>query len=73
MAEVNARRELASASSNEEKDEAMRDLRAAGIAKLQLLNGIRARLLQHGERVQEISQRHPGEPWQRHRAGRESP
>lgn len=56
MAEVNARRELAGANSDEEKDEAMHDLRSAGIAKLQLLNAIRSRLLQHGERVLDISQ-----------------
>ena len=57
MAEVNARHELASASSDEEQDEAMLDLRTASIAKLQLLNGIRARLLKHGEHVLDISQR----------------
>jgi methyl-accepting chemotaxis protein len=57
MAEVNARRELASASSDEKQDEAMLDLRTASIAKLQLLNGIRARLLKHGEHVLDISQR----------------
>jgi hypothetical protein len=48
---------LASASSDEEQDEAMLDLRTASIAKLQLLNGIRARLLKHGEHVLDISQR----------------
>ena len=57
MDEVNARRELASATSEEERDEAIQDLRVAGIAKLQQLNAIRGRLLQHGERVLEISQR----------------
>jgi HAMP domain. len=57
MAEVNARRELAAANSDEEKDQAMHDLRSAGIAKLHLLNAIRGRLLQHGERVLDIAQR----------------
>ena len=62
MDEVNARRELASASSDEERDEAIQDLRVAGIAKLQQLNAIRGRLLQHGERVLEISQRLQASP-----------
>ncbi len=57
MDEVSARRELLQAGSDEEKDEAMKDLRAATIAKLQQLNAIRGRLLQHGERVREVSQR----------------
>lgn len=57
MDELSARRELLRASSDEEKDEALQDLRRATIAKLQQLKAIRGRLLRHGERVLEVSQR----------------
>ena len=57
MDEVSARRALLAAGSDGERDEAMQELRRATIAKLQQLNAIRGRLLQHGERVLEISQR----------------
>ncbi|WP_313954077.1 methyl-accepting chemotaxis protein [Accumulibacter sp.] len=57
MDEVTARRELAAASNDEEKDEAMRDLRTATIAKLQQLNAIRSRLLDHGRHVLDVAQR----------------
>lgn len=57
MDEVSARRELTGASSEEQKDEALLDLRRAMIAKLQQLNAIRGRLLQHGERVLDVAQR----------------
>lgn len=57
MDEVSARRELLGASTDEEKDEAMQDLRRATIARLQQLNAIRGRLLRHGEQVIEVAQR----------------
>jgi hypothetical protein len=72
MAEVNARRELAGANSDEEKDEAMHDLRSAGIAKLQLLNAIRAACCSMASAFS-TSRKAPGGPWQRHRRGCESP
>jgi methyl-accepting chemotaxis protein len=57
MSEVMALRDLDSARTEAARDEANRDLHAAGIAKVQQLNAIRGRLLQHSKRIVEVSRR----------------
>ena len=57
MAEVTALRDLREADTEKARDEANSDLHAAEIAKMQQLNTIRGRLLQHSERLLEISRR----------------
>ena len=57
MAEVTALRDLREADTEKTRDEANSDLHAAEIAKMQQLNTIRGRLLQHSERLLEISRR----------------
>jgi len=51
MTELTALRELESAATDEACDAANRELRAAVIAKVQQLNALRGRLLQHGQRL----------------------
>jgi methyl-accepting chemotaxis protein len=57
MGEVMALRDLDSARTEAARDEASRDLHAAEIAKVQQLNAIRGRLLQHSQRIVEVSRR----------------
>ncbi len=57
MNELNARRDLDSATSEAARDEAITELRAASIAKVQQLNAIRGRLLLHARRMVDVSQR----------------
>jgi HAMP domain-containing protein len=73
MAEVNARRELAGANSDEEKDEAMHDLRSRRHRQTTAAQ----RHSQPPAAAWRACSRHfatsPGGPWQRHRTGCESP
>ncbi len=57
MNELNARRDLDSATSEAARDEAITELRAASIAKVQQLNAIRGRLMLHARRMVDVSQR----------------
>lgn len=57
MNELNARRDLDSATSEAARDEAITELRAASIAKVQQLNAIRGRLMLHARRMVDVAQR----------------
>lgn len=57
MNELNARRDLDSATSEAARDEAITELRAANIAKVQQLNAIRGRLMLHARRMVDVAQR----------------
>ncbi|MEF8735399.1 MAG: methyl-accepting chemotaxis protein [Candidatus Accumulibacter necessarius] len=57
MAELSARRDLDGATSEAARDEAITELRAASIAKVQQLNAIRGRLMLHARRMVDVSQR----------------
>jgi CHASE3 domain sensor protein len=57
MAELSAKRDLDSATSETARDEAITELRAASIAKVQQLNAIRGRLMLHARRMVDVSQR----------------
>lgn len=57
MNEVMALRDLDSARTEAARDEANRDLHVAEIAKLQQLNAIRGRLLQHSQLIVDVSRR----------------
>ena len=54
MDELNARRDLAGAASEEARDEAISELRAASIAKVRQLNAIRGRLLLHARSMVDL-------------------
>jgi methyl-accepting chemotaxis protein len=57
MDELSARLALEGASSEEARDEAITDLRAATIARLRQLNAIRGRLLLHARSMVDVSRR----------------
>ena len=57
MDELSARLALESASTEEARDEAITDLRAATVARLRQLNAIRSRLLLHAQNMVGISRR----------------
>jgi methyl-accepting chemotaxis protein len=57
MAELSAKRDLDSATTEAARDEAITELRAASIAKVQQLNAIRGRLMLHARRMVDVSQR----------------